>query len=198
MPRSVRVTDTEPRFEMWSTTYPEGVTEILFAQFGAQAPTLDEANSAISELVPLVQQGDVPTVLDRGQFVDAYGYAHATLMVYWFDPEAYARWAAQPAVDEFWSSRPLSGPVGYYREIAVIPRDHIETLYTPHDSAAPDEQPWSYYEHWVIALESVLAGSGLLSESALDDRTKTVLATPRTANHHEAHREPVAVDPALP
>lgn len=57
-------------------------------------------------------------------------------------------------------------------------------------------EPWSYYEHWLTALETVLAGSGALSEAALDERTRAVLATPRTANHHEAHREPVAVDPA--
>ena len=57
-------------------------------------------------------------------------------------------------------------------------------------------EPWSYYEHWLTALETVLAGSGALSDAALDDRTKAVLATPRNANHHEAHREPVAVDPA--
>jgi hypothetical protein len=42
----------------------------------------------------------------------------------------------------------------------------------------------------------VLAGNGLLTEAHLDDRTKSVLATPRTANHHEAHREPIAIDPA--
>ena len=57
-------------------------------------------------------------------------------------------------------------------------------------------EPWSYYEHWLTALETVLAGNGALSDAALDERTKAVLATPRTANHHEAHREPVAVDPA--
>ena len=57
-------------------------------------------------------------------------------------------------------------------------------------------EPWSYYEHWLEALETVLAGNGALSDSALDDRTKAVLATPKNANHHEAHREPVAVDPA--
>ncbi|QJY44757.1 nitrile hydratase accessory protein [Pseudonocardia broussonetiae] len=57
-------------------------------------------------------------------------------------------------------------------------------------------EPWSYYEHWLQALETVLAGNGKLSEAVLDDQTRSVLATPRNANHHEAHREPVAVDPA--
>lgn len=57
-------------------------------------------------------------------------------------------------------------------------------------------EPWSYYEHWLEALETVLAGNGALSDALLDDQTRAVLATPRNANHHEAHREPVAVDPA--
>jgi len=57
-------------------------------------------------------------------------------------------------------------------------------------------EPWSYYEHWLTALETVLAGSGALSDAALDDRTKAVLTTPRNTGHHEAHREPVAIDPA--
>jgi nitrile hydratase accessory protein len=58
-------------------------------------------------------------------------------------------------------------------------------------------EPWSYYEHWLTALETVLAGSGALSEAALDERTRAVLATPRSANHHAARRELVTVDPAV-
>jgi nitrile hydratase accessory protein len=57
-------------------------------------------------------------------------------------------------------------------------------------------EPWNYYEHWLEALETVLAGNGVLSEAALDERTRTVLATPKNANHHQAHRQPVTVDPA--
>ncbi len=57
-------------------------------------------------------------------------------------------------------------------------------------------EPWSYYEHWLEALETVLAGNGVLSDASLDERTRTVLATPRNTGHHEAHREPVAIDPA--
>lgn len=58
-------------------------------------------------------------------------------------------------------------------------------------------EPWSYYEHWLTALEAVLAQKGALPDAAaLEERTQTVLATPRNANHHRAHREPVAVSPA--
>ena len=59
------------------------------------------------------------------------------------------------------------------------------------------DEPWSYYEHWLRALETVLSSKGLLSEAAIDDETKAVLAIPRNANHHKAHRDPIAVSPAL-
>ena len=65
-------------------------------------------------------------------------------------------------------------------------------------SGHPDTDPWSYYEHWLTALETRLAGSGLLSEADLDDRARHVLATPVDKDHHEAHREPIFVDPARP
>jgi nitrile hydratase accessory protein len=64
------------------------------------------------------------------------------------------------------------------------------------ESAPAGQRPWSYYEHWVTALERVLSGQGVLDSAALDDATHGVLATPANANHHEAHREPVAIDPA--
>ncbi|WP_133909695.1 nitrile hydratase accessory protein [Streptomyces sp. NBC_00582] len=60
----------------------------------------------------------------------------------------------------------------------------------------PDGEPWSYYAHWLEALESVLAGRGTLSRAGLAERTRTVLSTPRDAGHHRAHRDPVAVSPA--
>jgi hypothetical protein len=40
------------------------------------------------------------------------------------------------------------------------------------------------------------AGNGALSDAALDERTTAVLATPKNANHHQARREPVAIDAA--
>lgn len=59
------------------------------------------------------------------------------------------------------------------------------------------EGSWSYYEHWLNALETVLGSSGLLVDSLdLDERTRNTLATPPDKDHHQAHRDPVAVSPA--
>jgi nitrile hydratase accessory protein len=60
------------------------------------------------------------------------------------------------------------------------------------------EVPWSYYQHWVTALEAVLANAGLLSQADLNLHTEHVLALPPNRNHHEAHTEPIAIDPARP
>jgi nitrile hydratase accessory protein len=62
--------------------------------------------------------------------------------------------------------------------------------------ASVDGTPWSYYEHWVTALESVMVEHGALSPAELDARTNTTLAEPPNRNHHQAHLEPIAVDPA--
>ena len=58
------------------------------------------------------------------------------------------------------------------------------------------DAPWNYYDRWLEALETVLSGTGVLDLGELDDRMHTVLTTPRDANHHHAHTEPVAVDRA--
>jgi phenylacetaldoxime dehydratase/aldoxime dehydratase len=151
---------------MWSTVYPEGVTEILFAQYGVQAATAEEAESALDEIVPLFKRGERPTVLDRGTFVDADGYANAMIMAYWFQPDAYQRWAAQPAVQGYWESLPTSSPIGYFRETAIIPRDHIETLYTPHDPHVYDTpgvaqhvemQVTEIHDYWGAARDRISA-----------------------------------------
>jgi nitrile hydratase accessory protein len=55
--------------------------------------------------------------------------------------------------------------------------------------------PWQYYERWLEALESVLATSGVVDRSEVNERTRIVLDTPRDASHQRAHREPVAIDP---
>jgi nitrile hydratase accessory protein len=84
---------------------------------------------------------------------------------------------------------------GYY-EWSQFQRLLIESIKRWEDGN--QDAPWSYYEHWLNALETVLAGAGALPEpQALDERARAVLATPRNANHHHANREPVAISPAI-
>ena len=57
-------------------------------------------------------------------------------------------------------------------------------------------EEWRYYDRWLEALEILLAERGLLDPAALDERTRTVLTTPRDLHHQRAKREQVAVDAA--
>jgi nitrile hydratase accessory protein len=72
----------------------------------------------------------------------------------------------------------------------------IESIQTWENDAGAASRSWSYYEHWVNALETVLARSATVTAAVLDERTRDVLATPANRNHHAAHLDPIAIDPA--
>lgn len=58
------------------------------------------------------------------------------------------------------------------------------------------DESWSYYQHWVTALEHVLSEVGAVHPGDVAGRTARVLATPPNRNHHKAVLEPVAIDRA--
>lgn len=64
------------------------------------------------------------------------------------------------------------------------------------EKGGEDQVAWSYYEHWVAALETVMAQAGVLTGTEVDAQTREVLALPPNRNHHHAHTEPIAIDPA--
>ncbi|QDG94649.1 nitrile hydratase accessory protein (plasmid) [Rhizobium sp. NIBRBAC000502774] len=65
------------------------------------------------------------------------------------------------------------------------------------ESANPgySQEQWSYYEHFVTALEVVLAQQKTLSAEGLDKRAALIVSTP-PHHHHVARYEPITVDPA--
>lgn len=67
----------------------------------------------------------------------------------------------------------------------------IESIRAWEDTEAGGE--WGYYEHWLQALQQLLAVTHIVDADVLEERTRTVLTTPRDAEHQRAKREPVAV-----
>ena len=103
---------------------------------------------------------------------------------------------ADKGFDEPWELRAFAMAVAAYHEghyeWSEFQLSLIDSIKQWEDGAGGE--PWNYYEHWLNALETVLASNGALSDPmALDHRTREVLATPRNANHHRPRREPVAV-----
>lgn len=99
-----------------------------------------------------------------------------------------------------WEIRAFAMAVSAHRELGFDWTDFQQALITSiggwEERTGTSDRGWSYYEHWLAALESVLAGLGLLSTDELSRQTRDVLAVPANRNHHEAHAEPIAVDPA--
>ncbi|QSR24972.1 nitrile hydratase accessory protein [Nocardioides aromaticivorans] len=99
-----------------------------------------------------------------------------------------------------WEIRAFAMAVSAHRALGFDWTDFQQALITSisgwEESTGTSDRGWSYYEHWLAALESVLAGLGLLSTDDLARATGEVLAVPANRNHHEAHTEPIAIDPA--
>ncbi|GAA5164138.1 nitrile hydratase accessory protein [Pseudonocardia eucalypti] len=53
------------------------------------------------------------------------------------------------------------------------------------EAAGPAREPWSYYHHWLAALEDVLTATGTLTPDELDTRAETL--THRPAGHDHGH-----------
>ena len=99
-----------------------------------------------------------------------------------------------------WEIRAFAMAVSAHRELGFDWTDFQQALITSisgwEERTQSSDRGWSYYEHWVAALESVLDGLGLLGSEELARQTRDVLAVPANRNHHEAHTEPIAIDPA--
>lgn len=99
-----------------------------------------------------------------------------------------------------WEIRAFAMAVSAHRELGFDWTDFQQALISSisgwEERTGTSDRGWSYYEHWLAALESVLADLGLLSTDELGRQTRDVLAVPANRNHHEAHTEPIAVDPA--
>jgi phenylacetaldoxime dehydratase/aldoxime dehydratase len=119
-----------PRFTAYSARFPRDTEAFVFAQYGCQAASADEAAKGAGALAGLFVGPDGPDVLDRGSFTDAAGAHNAIWLAYWYDPETHRRWEESQLVRSAWESLPDEGPVGHWREVSVIPVERNETLHT--------------------------------------------------------------------
>jgi nitrile hydratase accessory protein len=103
----------------------------------------------------------------------------------------------QRSFDYPWEIRAFAMAVAAHHRLRFEWMDFQQALIASiHDWESTKPGPWSYYEHWLAALERVLANAGLVAGDVLDEQTRTVLELPPNRNHHEAHTKPIAVDPA--
>lgn len=102
---------------------------LVFGQFGSQALSPVSAAAAARSHAALWRGPGAPARLERGRFIDPAGNENIVWLAYWPDVDAYERWHTATAVREFWQYLPLDGPAGYWREVSIIPREHLDAVY---------------------------------------------------------------------
>jgi nitrile hydratase accessory protein len=113
-------------------------------------------------------------------------------------PHRRATWQdeAEPAFDSPWEIRVFALAVASHQagryDWVEFQRSLVGSI--ERWESADRQEPWSYYDRWMEALEDVLVGRDLLSGADLDERTRIVLSAPKNLNHHHAQREPVMID----
>lgn len=158
-----RPPDHEPRFPGFTARIPEDVNEIIFCQYGASAPVAQVADAEVDGLRRVFSSEAAPDVLDRGEFVDRAGEHNHVLLAYWFDKQRFAAWRESPATLAVWRAHQESGPVGVWRETAVIPRPRLESLYshppgfaqTSGITASFDQDVTPYHDYWGAARDRI-------------------------------------------
>ncbi len=79
------------------------------------------------------------------------------------------------AFDSAWEIRAFA--------LAVAAHRNGQYDWEEHDTG---QQPWRYYDHRLNALESLLTDSGVVDTAEVNERTHTVLTTPRDMHHQAA------------
>lgn len=111
-----------------------GVKQVVMAYIGVQyrsAAGRRAAREGISRLRQAANAADAPGHHDTAFMIDKWGFETLVWVGYWRDPQAFARWIAQPELDAWWQSdERLHEECGWFREVASPGVERFETLFS--------------------------------------------------------------------
>ena len=111
-----------------------GVKQVVMAYIGVQyrsAAGRRAAREGISRLRQAASGADAPGHHDTAFMIDKWGFETLVWVGYWRDPQAFARWIAQPELDAWWQSdERLHEECGWFREVASPGVERFETLFS--------------------------------------------------------------------
>lgn len=111
-----------------------GVKQVVMAYIGVQYRTdagRAAAQDGINRLRRAAHSADAPQHHDTAYMVDRCDFETLVWVGYWRDPQAFARWIAQPEIDAWWQSEErLQEECGWFREVASPGAERFETLFS--------------------------------------------------------------------
>lgn len=141
-PRTVPAQKPEghvPAAPRYSVRWDHPVHTIISDYIGIKAADLSSEVQAafFANARGVFDQVDGPDSFEMMRCVDEQGLTNAVVVAYWTDPLEHARWNRSSSLVA-WFKHPdrLTGPVGAWRETAVVPYDRHETVYSERYHAA--------------------------------------------------------------
>jgi nitrile hydratase accessory protein len=106
-------------------------------------------------------------------------------------PAAPPRSNGELVFAEPWESRAFSMAIALY-DAGLFGWPEFQAALIARISAweadPPSDQPWSYYQHWLGALEDVLAGLGTVAAEEITSRAAELAHRPAGHDHREPHQ----------
>lgn len=109
--------------------FPGDASHMVYAMFGVQSKDAAEARKWSDKLLSLLGGSNGKTQhVERGRFVDRWGYHSEILMGYYLGEEAYNKAANSPEFKAWWAELPVDSgsDLGFFKEVAHCRKDYFE------------------------------------------------------------------------
>ena len=101
------------------TSFPAGVTHLVFTVFGIQSRKSEAKERERDALLALLSNSDGPARFERARFIDEHGFDCDLFFCYWVGRESFQRWQRNAEVCAWWRALSLdkNSEVGVWREV---------------------------------------------------------------------------------
>lgn len=112
------------------TTVSDGIKEIVYAQIGIQAKTLEKSADVIKKIRESFALPNGPNHVDYAVFTDVANYQNRLFIAYWKNVNDYENWLQLEQVQTWWKGEELDENIGLFHEVVKIPMTHFETIHS--------------------------------------------------------------------
>ncbi|GAA1563816.1 phenylacetaldoxime dehydratase family protein [Dactylosporangium maewongense] len=141
----------QPSYPAFTVRFPDAADSIVFAQIGVQGAS--GVDIAAAEIDMLLSSAHGPRHVDRVRPVALPGREARIALAYWDSEARFRDWCDSAPVRDWWHTLPSDGPLGYWRETAVIPVRRFESLHSGewHDNGVSHFTPIEvveFHDYW--------------------------------------------------
>ena len=120
----------KPKFDAFTTRFPDATTAMVFAQFGLRGPHGQRIEDALRDLQALLSSSAGPIHVDRTINVSTGANYEHVVLAYWDNEGTYEEWWTAPDVASWWDRTDEDDSLEYWRAVSIIPLTRFESLHS--------------------------------------------------------------------